>query len=157
MQTADDNDAARVSGESQGILGLLLPRRRSMPIRENNDSTDQDGISVAAVPGDKATQAAKESAPKRRNQNACDHQACGSAYRSFRASDCTYQPHGEQRRLCEKGTREIVLLERASQVSTVTRSQQCNREVCARFYKSFDPSDCTYQPNSGGARKLCDR
>jgi BA14K-like protein len=157
MQTADDNNAARVSDESQGILGLLLPRRRSVPISENTDSTDQDGTSVAAVPGDKATQEAKESAPTHRNQNECDHQACASAYRSFRASDCTYQPHGGRRRLCEKGTREIVLPERTSQVSTVTRSQQCNREVCARFYKSFDPSDCTYQPNSGGARKICDR
>src|SRR5215211_1447633 len=134
MQTADDNDAARVSGESQGILRLLLPRRRSVPISENTDSTDQDGMNVAAIPGDKATQEAKQAAAKHRGQHECDHQGCASAYRSFRASDCTYQPHGGRRRLCEKGTREIVLPERASQVSTMTRSQQCNREVCARFY-----------------------
>jgi BA14K-like protein len=47
--------------------------------------------------------------------------------------------------------------ERASQVSTETRAQHCNFAVCARFYRSFDPSDCTYQPYSGGARKTCDR
>jgi hypothetical protein len=46
---------------------------------------------------------------------------------------------------------------RASQGSTQTRAQQCNLDVCARFYRSFDPSDCTYQPNSGGARRTCDR
>jgi BA14K-like protein len=47
--------------------------------------------------------------------------------------------------------------ERASQESTETRAQHCNFAVCARYYRSFDPSDCTYQPYYGGARKTCDR
>jgi BA14K-like protein len=47
--------------------------------------------------------------------------------------------------------------ERAAQMSTETRAQHCNFAVCARFYRSFDPSDCSYQPISGGARKTCDR
>ena len=33
--------------------------------------------------------------------NQCDVQACASAYRSFRASDCTYQPFEGARRVCE--------------------------------------------------------
>jgi BA14K-like protein len=45
----------------------------------------------------------------------------------------------------------------ASQVSTQTQAQQCNLDVCARLYRSFDPSDCTYQPYDGGARRTCDR
>jgi membrane peptidoglycan carboxypeptidase len=32
----------------------------------------------------------------------CNYRACEDAYRSFRASDCTYQPYGGPRRLCEK-------------------------------------------------------
>lgn len=32
---------------------------------------------------------------------ACAIQACASAYRSFRASDCTYQPYGGARKLCD--------------------------------------------------------
>jgi hypothetical protein len=48
--------------------------------------------------------------------------------------------------------------ERASQVSAETRTQlQCNAAVCARFYQSFDRSDCTFRPYGGGARKTCDR
>jgi BA14K-like protein len=48
--------------------------------------------------------------------------------------------------------------ERASRVSTETLTHlQCNFAVCARFYRSFDRSDCTYQPYHGGARKTCDR
>jgi BA14K-like protein len=48
--------------------------------------------------------------------------------------------------------------ERASPVSTETRTHlQCNFAVCARFYRSFDRSDCTYQRYHGAARKTCDR
>jgi hypothetical protein len=36
-------------------------------------------------------------------------------------------------------------------------SPQCNVPVCQRFYRSFHRSDCTYQPFSGGARRICDR
>src|SRR4029077_13916207 len=32
----------------------------------------------------------------------CDVQACTSAYSSFRASDCTYQPFSGPRRVCGK-------------------------------------------------------
>jgi hypothetical protein len=102
-------------------------------------------------------QASNEPSPEHMRQSQCDYRGCASAYRSFRASDCTYQPYGGQRRFCEKGARPTDVRERASQVSTQTRAQQCNLDVCARFYRSFDPSDCTYQPNSGGARRTCDR
>ena len=34
--------------------------------------------------------------------NRCDVQTCASAYKSFRASDCSYQPYGGERRLCTK-------------------------------------------------------
>jgi len=42
--------------------------------------------------------------PPEATNNRCDIQACASTYRSFRASDCTYQPFdGGERRLCAKG------------------------------------------------------
>ncbi|MBP2446895.1 1A family penicillin-binding protein [Rhizobium leguminosarum] len=34
--------------------------------------------------------------------------------------------------------------------------QSCNITACSRSYRSFRPSDCTYQPYSGG-RRLCER
>jgi hypothetical protein len=34
----------------------------------------------------------------------CDVDACAAAYRSFRASDCSYMPSSGARRLCTKGT-----------------------------------------------------
>jgi hypothetical protein len=36
----------------------------------------------------------------------CDIDACGAAYRSFRESDCTYNPSFGPRRLCTKGDPE---------------------------------------------------
>jgi hypothetical protein len=35
-------------------------------------------------------------------KNQCDVQGCSTAYKSFQASDCTYQPFQGPRRLCEK-------------------------------------------------------
>jgi hypothetical protein len=35
--------------------------------------------------------------------------------------------------------------------------EQCDVDVCARFYSSFDPADCTYRPLGGGRRRVCTR
>jgi membrane peptidoglycan carboxypeptidase len=95
----------------------------------------------------------------------CDHQACARAYQSFRASDCTYQPYsGSSRRLCEKNTsqRTAVMLFAPSSRSQLLPDKldkpgkaQCNIDVCASFYDSFDPADCTYKPYGGGSRRIC--
>ena len=37
-----------------------------------------------------------------RDQPQCDQAACAAAYRSFRASDCTFQSYGGSRKLCLK-------------------------------------------------------
>jgi hypothetical protein len=130
-------------------------------IKQHGGRTHQKPVAskVTALPAKAKVpqQASNERSPGHMRQSQCDYRGCASAYRSFRASDCTYQSYRGQRRLCEKGARPTDVRERASQVSTQTRAQQCNLDVCAQFYRSFDPSDCTYQPNSGGARKTCDR
>ncbi|HEY8273562.1 MAG TPA: BA14K family protein [Pseudolabrys sp.] len=71
-------------------------------------SDDSSKIKSAAVPD---AQNAQASAPQPKqtepdgaaaSNNRCDVQACASAYKSFRASDCTYQPFGGDRRVCGK-------------------------------------------------------
>jgi 1A family penicillin-binding protein len=105
-------------------------------------------------------------APSQQASNAmCDVQACSGMYRSFRASDCTYQPYwGGGRQLCGMGARAWSPVARTSPetngagaTASAGVSAQCNVEVCSRFYSSFNPSDCTYQPFGGGARQLCER
>jgi len=66
--------------------------------------------SASAPPPDNAQNAQAYAAPPKRNatdeatasNNRCDVQACASAYKSFRASDCTYQPLDGPRRVCGK-------------------------------------------------------
>ena len=76
----------------------------------------------------------------------CDISACTKAYRSFRESDCTYQPSTGPRRLCTRG---VVATEPSGKANA-----QCNVNECAAAYRSFSPSDCTYQ-SSSGQRRLC--
>jgi 1A family penicillin-binding protein len=112
---------------------------------------------VAATVGQAPTEQAAEALH-------CDYQACARTYQSFRASDCTYQPYsGALRRLCDKNTSERAA---ATLLAPNPRSQpfldkpgkaQCNIDVCAGFYDSFDPADCTYKPYGGGPRRLCTR
>jgi penicillin-binding protein 1A len=108
----------------------------------------------------------------------CDYQACARAYSSFRASDCTYQPYGGARRLCEKGAPRTAAAtpvepsrpspQPASSSEQTPQPQpasdeptraapRCNVSACSSFYSSFNASDCTYQPFGGGSRRLCDR
>jgi len=72
--------------------------------------SDDRGKTQNAVPPDGAqkTQAyaaqPKQAEPERTatSNNQCDVQACANAFKSFRASDCTYQPFGGTRRVCGK-------------------------------------------------------
>ena len=109
-----------------------------------------------------ATQAASDAT----QQPQCDYQACASR-RSFRPSDCTYQPYSGPRQLCEMRARPATPPAQVSQPPSPgaapqspaqARAQgQCNMDVCSRFYSSFNASDCTYQPYGGGSRRVCDR
>ncbi len=83
----------------------------------------------------------------------CDIGACERAYRSFTASDCTYQPNDGPRRLCTRGTPPAA----ASTSRTDARAQAiCNIAACSNAYISFNADDCTYQPNDG-PRRICER
>jgi hypothetical protein len=65
-------------------------RSASAPLPDNA----QNAQAYAAPPKQNAPDEAAAS------NNRCDVQACASAYKSFRASDCTYQPFGGPRRVC---------------------------------------------------------
>ena len=152
-QSLDDVTTGTVIGLSQ-----LAPTRpsQSQPtsataVTPNNATTDNANALVAQTP----------SQPK------CDVSACTSAYRSFRKSDCTYQPSGGPRRLCTNG---VVRSEPSGAPDAAATSNsnananrpsnaRCNVNACAAAYGSFNPSDCTYQPYQplGGPRRLCTR
>jgi 1A family penicillin-binding protein len=92
----DDRPMKNVTGGSlpaviwKSFMSEALPRLEKKPMQ--------------TVAGDETTgsaRAAVSSAPEP-HAGQCNYRSCESAYRSFRASDCTYQPYGGPRRLCEK-------------------------------------------------------
>lgn len=116
----------------------------------------------------------------------CNIPVCERNYRSFRASDCTYQPEeGGPRRFCDRGAAKIAGVsdggerpapkppapnpdnkkpddqnaanDRAQATQPAgAASGKCNAAACQR-YSSFRASDCTYQPYGGGPRRVCGR
>lgn len=84
---------------------------------------------------------------------ACDVNACASAYFTFRASDCTYQPSVGPRRLCTKGAPEAA---EAQATGAAPAVPGCHYRTCAEHYSSFNPADCTYQPLEG-PRRVCEK
>ncbi len=130
------------------------PAAEASPQQPAADASPNAGIPFAQTTGSQAA-----GAPR------CDYEACARHYHSFRASDCTYQPpfRGAPRRLCEKEQSQqsaaTPFANSSAQPSPGQQfgKEQCNVDVCARFYSSFDPADCTYRPFGGGRPRLCTR
>jgi hypothetical protein len=73
--------------------------------RSDDRSKTQNAVSPDSAHNAQAYAAQPKPADPERtatSNNQCDVQACASAYKSFRASDCTYQPFGGLRRVCGK-------------------------------------------------------
>ena len=107
----------------------------------------------------------------------CNIAVCEKSYRSFRASDCTYQPNeGGPRRFCDRQDDGTADQHARAPHEKTTNGQntaqdtgqggahaapeaagaKCNAGSCER-YSSFRGSDCTYQPFGGGPRRVCGR
>jgi 1A family penicillin-binding protein len=135
----------------------LLPQSPRVAEAPSDQQTDSSAMPPQAPPDQASV------------SSACDVQACAGIFSSFRASDCTYQPYGSgHRRMCPIGARPASPVAQASSqpapgqetTGAAPRPQasaQCNADACSRFYSSFNPADCTYQPYGGGARQLCSR
>jgi BA14K-like protein len=65
------------------------------------------------------------------SNNRCDVQACSSAYQSFRASDCTYQPFEGARRVCEKAPTQRTAREQTERPERRQWSRE--RDVTPRY------------------------
>jgi 1A family penicillin-binding protein len=118
----------------------------------------RDGLQVASFSTDGSAQGSSGDAQHdAADAPRCDYHACASRYRSFRPSDCTYQPYSGPRRICDIGAEPSEALAQFSRATGDTRAQACNIDACSRHYRSFNPPDCTYQPYYGGPRRICER
>ena len=92
----------------------VKPAAPSLAVAKTTDkATDKAAVTAqapvpvpTAAPLDQATQAQASATPADTTASvpaaSCNVSACSAAYRSFRATDCTYQPMSGERRLCTK-------------------------------------------------------
>jgi BA14K-like protein len=135
---------------------------RPLPPSANAGTTAmaQPAPIIGMVPQQAPIAAAAAPQPK------CDIAACSAAYRSFRASDCSWQPYDGPRRFCDKGHPPQadasvapgagVMPIAAAEPNGGAAGAKCNVEACKQAYFTFNPADCTYQP-SEGPRRLCEK
>lgn len=94
-----------------GMDWVSEPRRVVRPAAVTGGATDTPIVAAPAavgglpMNGNAGAQLNEPAAPAPAEaaQPKCDVTACAEAYRSFRESDCTYQPNFGPRRLCTKG------------------------------------------------------
>lgn len=90
--------------------------------------------------------------------NHCAIDACASAYRSFRASDCTYQPFGGDRRLCTKAASSSAPARKVATarpgVHHASRSADLRHGYDRRYAERDDDRDSYAQPRRGWAFDL---
>src|SRR4029450_7455658 len=99
--------SAPPSGANAAPQQKPLRETTGAAVREDNTRQVAADSTNASNRNDNPQQTANGS-----SSNRCDVQACAGAYRSFRASDCTYQPFDGVRRLCEKSPGQRMSRER---------------------------------------------
>ena len=112
---------------------------------------DDSSRSASTSPPDNAQNAQAYAALPKKNapdetaasNNRCDVQACASAYKSFRASDCTYQPLDGPRRVCGKAPEQRADREQRDEPQRRSWSRrEDSREVDRRTqWRVYDEDD----------------
>ncbi len=96
---------------------------------------------------------AKQLAPQQAS-NSCNVRACGAAYHSFRASDCTYQPYEGERRACTIASGTVTAAatpQRASKPQAQSR-EAMSRDELHEVERIVKRPPLSLQPQVGRAR-----
>lgn len=153
QQAAKPVDVAKPASSSVETAGKATA---SAPVAARPSQPVQPTPAVAVIAPEPAPLVAPEPVradPATAVAPLCDIQACERAYRSFTASDCTYQPSDGPRRLCTRGTPPAAA---SAPRSDIRAQATCNIAACSQAYISFNAADCTYQPVEG-PRRYCER
>jgi hypothetical protein len=124
--TTGPGSDAKVARPADGLTdeaAAALASRGREPATDGAAPREQtNGLQQAPAPADKASSqpdnAQADNAQPNNAQadkaqaannvaNSCNVQVCEAAYRSFRASDCTYQPFEGSRQLCARGDGDV--------------------------------------------------
>ena len=147
----------RTMSNTMSVQRLPATRRRGPKrcrSRSPKPQASQHALTIQAstiAPPDNAQNAQASAAPPKKNEpdeaaasnNRCDVQACASAYKSFRASDCTYQPFDGPRRVCGKAPEQRADREQRDEPQRRSWSRrEDSREVDRRTrWRVYDEDD----------------
>jgi hypothetical protein len=162
--------------ELSGQPTVARPQASRAPTGPSAEATD---TRPAAAGQPNATPVAPDRAGSQ-----CNRALCAATYRSFNAADCTYETYGGgPHTICELGKGPADAPQQPLRAATDSRDPgpeadetpvagtvpeiaeletpdragpQCNRSRCAATYQSFHAADCTYQPQGGGPRRICE-
>lgn len=146
---------AKVEAKPRVVVPMVVtPQGRAVAAV---DASGKPAVNIATPSIMKPENAAQET--QQSAQPKCDVEACRAAYRSFRESDCSWQPYNGPRQFCDRGTPPQDVASSGTDAASDPDQQvsnKCDQEACKRSYFTFDPTDCTYQPTNG-PRRLCTR
>jgi penicillin-binding protein 1A len=155
-----NDDSTPMDGVTGGSLPAGIWKRfvsAATPLLGQMNAPAAPDSAAAAPQNDTAlAETRKAFLPVAKNELQCDQRSCAAEYSSFRSSDCTYQPFDGPRRLCEKKIPDDAAAA-GPKTAAASDSALCDRDRCARHYKSFDAATCTYQPYDGGPRQRCEK
>lgn len=103
-----DQAAASVPAATETIAKVEPARQAAettgaAPVAEGTTpSTSSATVTSSTTETPRTTPVTNAPAARSAAKSQCDVQSCSAAYKSFQASDCTYQPFQGPRRLCEK-------------------------------------------------------
>jgi hypothetical protein len=95
-------------------------------------ATETTGVAARTEDSRESATATAVSAQATTPSNRCDVQACSGAYQSFRASDCSYQPFGGPRRICEKAPVQRTARDQGERPERRQWSRERDRDVAPR-------------------------
>ena len=98
ITSAQSPATANASAPPQNSPTETNPPTETMGVSTRENETRQTTAAVNPPEG----RSSQQSVATGTSPNRCDVQACANAYRSFRASDCSYQPFEGSRRFCLK-------------------------------------------------------
>jgi hypothetical protein len=122
------------------------------PARDVDTAAAAPSTQPAAVPAQGvAIHASSPAAP-----NSCNVQACAAAYRSFRASDCSYQPFSGPRKFCDASQGEPAQASAQSSPAVARNRNQDQRDLQAtvRTVRGLPPPDAEYDDDDGDDRGI---
>jgi BA14K-like protein len=155
--SAPQSQAPGASMNASAIEAMAKAEPAQKPAAETTDAGPdaierRQPVATTTAAASKGAEAQPEALT---TNNRCDVQACASAYKSFRASDCTYQPFDGPRRFCEKLPGQRVVRDPGEQPERRKWSRDAGPRQVERTVKwRIDDEDDEIEPDFDGADRV---